>query len=558
MPIELQNEYNERHARALEQFYDDFVLPMLKEKVNHKTFGAVTFYLEKEYWTGEPECKWVRTTEFNYDELLDFYSSFKRTIITVNHASAWDYWANTNQNPFINIGVYFSYDKKLVDCGLCRRFHGSVAQQHYKEGTLKIARTTQYGMMTYEMMQYDDKRNNILSKWIKYYLSSKDEKLLIEGKEYKNVVLAQKKKLGVRSIKELHEKGWDILLNANNVHGLLLVNPFFSGSNLRGDAKCIYGNISNIYGAIHKDLKGDVSGLKGCITNLYGDATGITIDIPEKLKKPTNILDLVHPDIVKHFHLISNEDNQILLKVWNVLAHHTIGITDEERFLFDNPKKCKPPFDVDRWGRKYVIDTDHDYMWVFSINPADIMFAKDVNKCSTCFCINSGSKRWEMGMRCLIALNCINPNLGVAFKIKRNSVKKMNQFDGIKFKWYEPEQATFFQYTSDKMYIWNTYEFDNGFKHPAKLCCWSDIKGHIKPIYGHDGVNCEHKRQEGLAYLETFIKDGYKWYRGKDKSFPLVNNSRDFTQDEISDEWKAQIAFANEKAEQLVKELKDK
>ena len=559
MPIENQEEYNTRYAKALERFYDDFVVPMLKEKVNHKTFGGLTFYLECEYWTGKPECKWVRTTSFNYNNLHAFYLSFKRKIASNGYSHAWEYWAGNEDSPFRNIGVYFSYDKKLVDCGLCKHFYGSVAQQHTKEGTLKIGRNTQFGMMTTDMMSYEDEINNPIVKWIKFYLAHKDDKLLVEGKEYTNVILAQKKKLGVRSIAQLHEKGLGILQHTDNVFGSLFVSEgFYNGSSLQGDASKICGDISRIYGVIHKELKGNISGLKGCITNLYGDATGVVLEIPRKLKKPTHILDLIHPDVIKYFHLISNEDNQTLLKVWNVLAHHTIGVTDEERFLFDHPKKCKPPFDVDRWGRKYVVDKTSEYAWVFSINPADIMFAKDVNKCSTCFCINSGSAKWGLGMRCLISLNCINPNLGVAFKIKRDSVKKMNQFNGIKFKWYEPEAATFFQYDSEKLYVWNTYEFSNDFSFPAKLCGLSDIRTNIKPIYGHDGFNCDHKRQKTLAYLETFIKDGYKWYRGEDKTFPLVTNDRDFTKDEISDEWKAQIELANAKAEQLMKELKDK
>lgn len=559
MPIENLEEYNARQAKALEQFYDDFVVPMLKDKVNHKTFGGVTFYLESEFWLSSPHCKWVREINFNYGKLFAFYLSFKREIITKGHSRAWEYWTGNEDNPFRNIGVYFSYDKKLVYCGLCKYFHGSLAQLHSKEGTLKIGRNTQYGIMTSDMMCYEDEHNNPMSKWIKFYLSHKDEKLFINRKEYKNVILAQKKMLGVRSIAQLHEKGLGILQHTDNIFGSLYVSEqYYKGSDLQGDASNICGDISRICGVIHKGLTGDVSGLSGIITNLYGDATGITLDIPKKLNKPTNISDFIHPDIIKYFHLISNEDNQTLLKVWNVLAHHTIGVTDEERFLFDHPKKCKPPFDVDRWGRKYVVDKTGEYAWVFSINPADIMFAKDVNKCSTCFCINSGSKRWEFGMRCLISLNCINPNLGVAFKIRRNSVKKMNQFNGIKFKWYEPENATFFQYDSEKLYIWNSCCFSNGFSLPAKLCEWSDIKPSIKPIYGHDGCNCGHERQESLAYLETFIKDGYKWYRGEDKTFPLTNNDRDFTKDEISDEWKAQIELANAKAEQLVKELKDK
>lgn len=314
---------------------------------------------------------------------------------------------------------------------------------------------------------------------------------------------------------------------------------------LRGDARNIMGDISNIKGVIHPELSGDVSGLVGDITNLTGCATGKNVVLNKKLNVPTNIDSLLENHLDKEFKLLSNQDNIILMKVWNTLAHHTIGVTESERNLFDNPVKVKPMFPVDKWGRYYTRYND-DYIVVYSVNPADIMLAKDVNKCSTCFCLNSGTGHWDLGMRCLISLNCINPNLGVAFLIKKDSIKTLNQFNGIKFKWYDPEDASFFQYDSKDIYFWYDARIfnkftDNWFPDDAKL------------IYGHDGRNKGHDRQKELAYLETFIKDAYRWNKD-DKDFPLTTNGRDYTMEDVKKEhpeWEEQIELANRKAKEL-------
>lgn len=316
------------------------------------------------------------------------------------------------------------------------------------------------------------------------------------------------------------------------------------GYDLNGDAKNIRGDISNIYGTIHPDLYGDVSGLVGDITNLYGCATGKKARIFDPLNKPTDIDRLPCDELDKTFKLLSNQDNITLMKVWNTFAHHTIGVTEEERKLFDKPVKVKPPFQVDKWGRFYkTYNRNDEYLVVYSVNPADIMFAKDVNKCSTCFCLNSGAYKWNYGMRCLIALNSVNPNIGVAYLIRKDSIKKLNQFEGIKFKWYDPEKATFFQYNDKDIWFWDAHLGLNIFtdnKRPAG----------VLPIYGHDGINKGHARQAKLAYLETFIKDTYRWNKFN-KEFPLTTNNRDYAEDEVPAEWKPQIELANQKAKEL-------
>lgn len=317
-----------------------------------------------------------------------------------------------------------------------------------------------------------------------------------------------------------------------------------------GDARNISGNISGIYGGVSPDLIGDVSGIKGDVTHLYGDCTGIEYTIKRPLESRTNIKDLINDkrlNVVREFNLLSNQDNITLMKVWNTLAHHTIGITNDERNLFDNPVKCKPPFPVDKWGRYYE-RLDKDNLIVISVNPADIMFAKDVNKCSTCFCLNSGSNKWDLGMRCLIALNSVNQNLGVAYVIKKDSIKKLNQFEGIKFKWYDPEKVSFFQYNEKSIFVWDYISDELLAKYYNSLNERFEVP---EKIYGHDGMNQGHRRQKELAYLETFIKNGWRWYRGKNENLPLVNNYKDFNEDEISEEWKKQIEIANQKAKEL-------
>ena len=543
-------------VEAKTKFFNEFIIPMLNEKSHMKNFGDLTIYLELETYDETREFRWEKTFNLDYDSILAKWNKW----IALNSVEE-KYKAlnmpiyDIKKDEFRDlrfIEVYMSYPRKLVKNGLCHSYHGSSPYCHCKAHLFEcVYKDFNWLRVSTEMMAI----NEDSCPFYKYYKCVLHKKpLFINGKEYKNYLIVQKHIIKEKSIPDAKHKGLGLLLNTKYVGGNLTVTSD-KGALLYGDASNINGDISNIYGEIHPNLTGDVSGISGCITNLYGDVTNIKLYIKQQLKKPTNIQVLLNPEFVKHYCLLSNEENQKLLKIWSALSHHTIGVTDEERKLFDNPIKCEPPFKTDKWGRHYVEEPNEEYMWVFSVNPADIMFAKDVNKCSTCFCLNSGSSKWILGMRCLIALNSVNPNLGVAFKIKKNSVKKMNQFTGIKFKWYEPEAATFFQYNSSKMYIWNRYEFKNNFSFPAPTCDACELKD-VKSIYGHDGLNIGHDRQKELAYLETFIKDGYKWYRGPNKDFPLTNNDEDFCEKDISDDWKQQIEIANKKASEIIEMLK--
>lgn len=463
------------------------------------------------------------------------------------------YWEKFNGNTFILIATYGEKVIKLFDIpqqnGLQPFLNGKyVYSQYYWELTCEWMSNR---CMTFikHFFKYND-----LKKHIQYpKMIRNNDGLIIDIKWYKrnikDLTRFGKKYYGKRTISELKKVS---IVGDKNIWGELTFAS--DGCVLRGDASNICGDVSKISGEIHPKLYGDVSGLVGNITRLTGDATGIKLNIVFVLDKETDISSLLDGEnVVEKFKLISNEDNKTLMKVWNCLAHQTIGVLSSERKLFDNPVKNKPPFTVDKWGRHYF-KYEKDTLLVFSINPADIMFAKDVNKCSTCFCLNSGNSRWELGMRCLIALDSINPNLGVAFVIKQDSIKKMNQFNGIKFKWYEPELAGFFQYTNEG--ITPFYKYDRIWKN-CKVPIIDIKASDIKPIFGHDGMNIGHNRQKKLAYLETFIKDGYRWYRGEDKSFPLVNNYHDFTMEQATKNgWDEDIKIAREKEQALYEYLK--
>lgn len=332
--------------------------------------------------------------------------------------------------------------------------------------------------------------------------------------------------------------------------------------NLYGNARNICGDVSKTCGHIDPGLFGDISGLTGDITNVIGDATGLVLDVTHwRLKHDMTFNDLLNLDDVRKclavkgqitgkYKTLSYKDNVTLMKAWRTLCYHTIGLEQDVYDRFDHPVKVKPPFPVDRWGRYY--EEHDDYMRIYSVNPADIMLAKDVNKCSSCFCINSGTYRWDVGMRCLIAEITVNPNMGVVFDVfKHEMVKKLNQFNGIKFNWFDPNRASFFQYNKDNARLFSPY--GSNMAADALPCFIPSYPSDIVPISGHDGIHVDQeKRQRELAYLETFIKDKYRWCaKGIENTFPLVNNYRDFTMNEISDAWKAQIARANKMAEEL-------
>jgi len=326
---------------------------------------------------------------------------------------------------------------------------------------------------------------------------------------------------------------------------------------VRGDAKNITGNVENIFGKIPDTLYGDVSGLSGDISYVSGDATGIELNIDlyrrRRLIRYNVIINLDEintgnvPALSNRYKTLSYKDNTILMKAWRTFCYHTIGLGQDVYDKFDNPVKVKPPFPVDKWGRHY--EESGDTMRIYSVNPADIMLAKDVNKCATCFCLNSGTSRWHAGMRCLIAEASVNPNLGVVLEFrKQDMTKKLNQFKGIKFRWFDPDKASFFQYTSKHAGCFWSYE-----NHDLLPCFDGAVGyGNVVPIYGHDGVcNAQAGRQKKLAYLETFIKPEYAWYDGAHKEFPLVNNYQNFSESEISDKWKKQIKRANNMADEL-------
>lgn len=325
---------------------------------------------------------------------------------------------------------------------------------------------------------------------------------------------------------------------------------------LFGNAKNITGDASNIRGNINPKLYGDVSKLRGDITNVIGNATGVELDIDayrlaRKLDdKSINLDDIicqVDCSPVSKYRKLTYKENAILMKAWRALCYHTIGLEQDVYDKFDKPVKVKPPFPVDKWGRFYK--EDNGALYVYSVNPADIMLAKDVNKCATCFCLNSGREKWTLGMRCLIAEASVNPNLGVVLKFRKQDItKKLNQFKGIKFRWFDPDEADFFQYTSKNATCFFSSENRN------LLPCFNGniAREDIVPIWGHDGICLpQYARQKKLAYLETFIKPEYTWYDGDNPEFPLVNNYQNFYESEISDEWKEQIKRANNMADEL-------
>ena len=326
---------------------------------------------------------------------------------------------------------------------------------------------------------------------------------------------------------------------------------------LRGDAKNITGNAENIYGQIPEFLYGDVSNLSGDITFVCGDATGVELNIDLYRRRAMITRDAVInldemksckvPELSNKYKTLTYKDNTILMKAWKTFCYHTIGLEQDVYDKFDNPVKVKPPFPVDKWGRFY--EELGDTMHIYSVNPADIMLAKDVNKCATCFCLNSGRERWTAGMRCLIAEATVNPNLGVVLEFrKKDMTKKLNQFKGVKFRWFDPDSASFFQYTSKHAGCFCSYDNSN------LLPCFDGVISSetVVPIHGHDGIyKPQGKRQNKLAYLETFIKPEYAWYDGENKDFPLVNNYKNFYESDISDEWKEQIKRANNMADEL-------
>lgn len=283
-----------------------------------------------------------------------------------------------------------------------------------------------------------------------------------------------------------------------------------------------FGCITGIFGTINEGLIGDITGITGDVTNIYGDCTGITLHIRNKAKYKTHIKSLLLNQIPFDQKMLSNEESQQAWNAYRRLAHCTLGLSDEERALIDRPVKVKPPFNLDKWGRFYYNDDGN--VWVYSVNPSDIAFLKEVGRLNTCFCFTSygHNGRWGNSMRALMALNCCNPNLGCIFKLAKDGVKKMNMFKDLKFKWFNVLQGTIFQYDKDGNVSWNCGEsvYD-----PANIFGKNRIKD-VPPIHGHDGKNCGHNRQYENGYLEVHINDNDSW-RGRLKPAPnIIGNQK--------------------------------
>lgn len=281
----------------------------------------------------------------------------------------------------------------------------------------------------------------------------------------------------------------------------------------------LYGDVTGIEGTIHKNLIGDISGITGCITHLFGDCTGITLHINEPLRQDTDIKMLIEKRLSGDARLLSNEESQKAFNAYRKLAHCTLGLDKTERDLIDEPYKCKPPFPIDRWGRYYVEKGDKIY--VYSINPCDIMFLKEVGPLYSCFCITSQSNngRWTYGMRCLMAFNCNNPSFGCVFAInKHEPTRRMRMFKDLDFKWFKPVDGCFFQYNKNgEAYVWKEHLDVEGFFKPLI------DRGSVVPIFGHDGINCGHAQQAKMAYLEIFIEREHSWVGCRPTQYESAN-----------------------------------
>ena len=291
---------------------------------------------------------------------------------------------------------------------------------------------------------------------------------------------------------------------------------------------CLYGDITGVYGTIHPDLTGDISGITGDITNIVGCCTGIKLNIRDRINEKTDIKMLLKNPLSGKRTLLSNEDSKKSFDAYRKLAHCTLGLTDEERFRIDVPHKAKPPFNIDKWGRYYV-EKDGS-TWVYSINPADIMFLKEIGPLNSCFCITSQSAegRWISAMRTLMALNCTNPNLCCVFQISNDEpTRRMRMFKDLDFVWFKPLDGGFIQYNEKgEGRSWSYRLIDVcGLFNPLSN------NDSIERIHGHDGLNKGHDRQKNMAYLELFLKEEHSWVEPRKECYEhpnkITNNNWD-------------------------------
>lgn len=274
-----------------------------------------------------------------------------------------------------------------------------------------------------------------------------------------------------------------------------------------------YGDCTNIYGC-PDNLLGDVSKLRGDVSNVRGYCTGVELDCTGLYGDVQNILKMrkAEEEMKKHGiflnrrSFLTNEENEKLWDVWLKLANSTIGMEPEEYKLIEHPIKNKPPFPVDVWGRHYVVDKEGDIV-CFSVNPADILLLRTNQEIQTCWSVydkNNGRGR----MRLLLARACINPTVGVCFKIK--TVEKFNIFTRLPFRYYKHSGGTFFQYTNEGLQPFGRQETD--------VTQWfKKTSAYIQPyVVGHDGNNSlGHKGQDNLMFYEKFIKDDFSLWKEK-------------------------------------------
>ena len=281
-----------------------------------------------------------------------------------------------------------------------------------------------------------------------------------------------------------------------------------------------YGDCSNIYGRV-RGLVGDISKLRGDVSNVSGYCTGCELDCTNLSGDVQNLYRIKIEEerfkkgglfLNKH-KFLTNEDNERLWDVWLKIANSTIGMTNEEYALIDKPIKNKPPFPVDVWGRHYVADQNGEIV-CFSINPVDILLLRTNQEIQTCWSIYDKHNR-NVRMRLLLARACINPTVGVCFRIK--FVDKFNIFNGLPFKYYKHTQGTFFQYNSEKLYPFGDERLD--------VSKWFKRgEGSIAPyVVGHDGQQTlGHGDQKFLTFYEKYIKRDFALW--KEKNYTLPDN----------------------------------
>ena len=299
----------------------------------------------------------------------------------------------------------------------------------------------------------------------------------------------------------------------HNITKLTLLKGDPSGLIGNYEFKC-YGDCTNIYGRIY-DLRGDISKLSGDVSNVYGYATGCELDctgligdvqilylqkVAEEAFKKNGIY------LNKH-RFLTNEENEELWQVWQKIANSTIGLKKEEYKLIKNPVKNKPPFEVDKWGRHYIADSDGNII-CFSINPADILLLRTNQESQTCWSIydkNNGGLR----MRLLLARACINPTVGVCFKIKY--IDKFNIFPGLSFKYYKHSLGTFFQYDEGGLLPFGNVGINVG----TWFNKYDRYEKTIEPlVVGHDGIHTlGHGDQNKLTFYEKFIKEDFSLWK---------------------------------------------